>query len=380
MQIPDKAPTNALLDHMRYLADPVADATVSHIVGPWNDVPPLAGIEDSQRINADQWQRLGPVNRLFGKWQNNGSLIGWKAHDPATPPDIAAKLEDYVKAAQALPDWADPAKIELAETVFLDHGILSCTLLFCSSLPECYVTPDLASVLHVSGEMERNTDYRIRATAAMIFPVMMPGGLAGTDGSGVAQILKVRLIHATIRNLILHGNPEEVAGVVHSDSQTPPHKVLSSLPNMRLTADMQQNLLGLGGDLIANGLPCNQEALAYTLLTSSYVFLRSLRRLGLGLSHADEEAYLHAWNVVGHILGIRRELMVDTMDQAARLFALIQARGRARELEPDQRPALTRALMQTMESVIPFGLLKPFPTMLTIHLCGRNTAKDLRSE
>jgi hypothetical protein len=79
----------------------------------------------------------------------------------------------------------------------MEYGALSVTMLFCSSLPECYVIPDLAAVLHATGQLETHTDYRIRATGAMIFPVMMAGGLTAPDGGGIAQILKVRLIHHT---------------------------------------------------------------------------------------------------------------------------------------------------------------------------------------
>jgi hypothetical protein len=362
---------------MRYQADTQADATVSRIIGTWNDVPSQASVEESLTINKAQWQRLARVNRLFGKWQNNGSLAGWKSTDPDTPAAIAAELESYVHAAQALPEWACPEKILLAEKVFIDNGFLSCVLLFCSSLPECYIAPDLSSVLHVSGQLESNTDYRIRATAAMIFPVMMTGGLTTPEGSGIAQILKVRLIHATIRNLILHGNPEEIARAFNADPQCGVSKVQPSRPDIRTSGNMPQNLFARGWDLRDNALPCNQEELAYTLLTFGYVFLRSLRRLGLGLSRAEEEAYLHAWNVVGHILGIERELMADTMEQAADLFAQIQARGRSRQVEPDPRPALAHALMQTMQSVIPTRIFRPFPVLLTIHLCGRANAKEL---
>ncbi|HAV36684.1 MAG TPA: DUF2236 domain-containing protein, partial [Massilia sp.] len=91
-------------------------------------------------------------------------------------------------------------------------SVLSCTLLFCASLPECYVPVDLASVLHSAGQLERHTDYRVRATAAMIFPVMLRGGLTAPDGGGVAQVLKVRLIHATIRHLIMRGHPAAAVG------------------------------------------------------------------------------------------------------------------------------------------------------------------------
>jgi len=69
--------------------------------------------------------------------------------------------------------------------------------------------------------------------------------------------------------------------------------------------------------------------------------------------------------------------MADTMEQAAGLFAQIQARGRSRQVEPDPRPALAQALMQTMQSVIPTRILRPFPVLLTIHLCGRANAKEL---
>jgi hypothetical protein len=377
MPIPDNAPSHELLDRMRYQADTQADATVSRIIGTWNDVPSTASVKESQAINALQWRRLAYVSRLFGKWQNNGSLANWKSEDPGTPAEIAAELEKYVHAAQALPEWASREKIALAEKVFIDNGFLSCVLLFCSSLPECYIAPDLSSVLHVSGQLESNTDYRIRATAAMIFPVMMKGGLTSPEGSGVAQILKVRLIHATIRNLILHGNPEEVAQAFCVDPQCRVSKVQPTLADSCTSGNMPQNLFARGWDLRDNALPCNQEELAYTLLTFGYVFLRSLRRLGLGLSRAEEEAYLHAWNVVGHVLGIQRELMADTMEQAAGLFAQIQARGRSRQVEPDPRPALAQALMQTMQSVIPARILKPFPVLLTIHLCGRANAKEL---
>ena len=83
-----------------------------------------------------------------------------------------------------------------------------------------------------------------------------------------------------------------------------------------------------GWDLAANAVPNNQEELAYTLLTFSYVFLRALRRLGIPFTREQEQDYLHAWNVAGHYLGIRRELMVDTMEEAEALFARMQARGR----------------------------------------------------
>ncbi|WP_342116831.1 oxygenase MpaB family protein [Pseudoduganella sp. OTU4001] len=329
-------------------ADPLADDTIAAI---------LAGFEGSQ------WDAIAAVNRLLAQWQTNADVTGWQA-PPGTPTPMAAALEAYLAAGCALPAWADAAQIARAEELFCGMGMMSCSLLFCASLPECYVVPDLAGVLHVAGQLEAHCDYRVRSTAAMIFPVMMKGGLTSPEGGGIAQILKVRLIHATIRNLILRGNPSNVPASAVPPLDAPCRNVYDTLFNN-------------GWDVAANGLPCNQEELAYTLLTFHYIFLRGLRRLGLGLAPQDEQAYLHAWNVVGHVLGIDTDLMVQGMEQAAASFVELQARGRASPYLPDPRPALGAALMKAMQDEIPLRILKPFPVLLTRYLCGDAARIDL---
>jgi len=325
-------------------ADPLADDTIAAI---------LDGHQGSQ------WEAIALVNRLLAQWQTNGGIAGWQA--PAgTPQHIEAALSAYLRAGSQLPDWADPARIARAEELFFDMSMMSCTLLFCASLPECYVIPDLAGVLHVAGQLEAHTDYRVRATAAMIFPVMMRGGLTAPEGGGVAQILKVRLIHATIRHLIVRGNP---SGATAGGGALVP-------PLAGPSRNVHDTLHAHGWDVRAHGLPCNQEELAYTLLTFHYIFLRGLRKLGLGLPQQDEEAYLHAWSVVGHILGIEQGLMPSTMAAAEPAFEAMQARGCQSSWLPDPRPALGAALMAAMANEIPLRLLKPFPVLLTRYLCG----------
>jgi len=376
---------NTRLDRMQYSADPLADATIASILGPWTQPAGIAMTAQWQ----PQWQKLTTVSQLFAQWSDNRSVTDWKA-PVGTAPEIGVPLADYLHAARHLPDWADQGKLKRAEALFMEYGALSVTMLFCSSLPECYVIPDLAAVLHVTGQLEKHTEYRIRATGAMIFPVMMRGGLTDPDGGGVAQILKVRLIHATIRNLILRGSPEAAMVALVADPNNlktgstryaDDAGIVPPLLGMAQPDNMHQSLFAHGWNTGADGLPCNQEELAYTLLTFSYVFLRSMHKLGLPLSRADEEAYLHAWNVAGHVLGIERELMADSMEEAEALFSGMQTRGRAAwRLKPgpsDPRPLLGHALMQSMAQVIPLPSLKPFPTLLTRYLCGSPSASDL---
>ncbi len=376
MNQPLAAAPDTLLDRMQYQADPLADATIAAILGPWQPLAATATAVELASTYALQWQRLDLVSKVFAQWDLNQHLVDWRA-DANLPPEVAAPLEAYVRAAQTLPDWADPALLERAGALFMDHGVLSCTLLFCASLPECYVVPDLSEVLHLTGQLERRTEYRIRSTAAMVFPVMMRGGMTAADGGGLAQVLKVRLIHATVRHLILRGSPVDVVQALGAERLNPLAGIVPKLNSVQQHRDMHQALFAHGWRLGRDGLPCNQEELAYTLLTFGYVFVRSLRTLGVGLPAADEQAYLHAWNVVGHVIGIERELMADTMAEAERLFARMQARGRAQPITPDPRAALGQALMQSMAQVIPLRVLRPLPVLMTRHLCGAQTARDL---
>ncbi len=344
-------PDDAQLDSARQQADPVADRTIARLLAP--------EAADGQGLGAGWRAQIAHLNRAIGSWSTNADVADWR---PAAdlPADVVAALRDYLREAQALPAWADAAQIERAETLFFEEGVLSCLLLFCASLPECYVVPDLAEVLQATAQLQERTEHRIRQTAAMVFPVMMKGGLTQPSGSGRAQIMKVRLIHATVRHLLLRGDPALAPG--HVAALAPAGD------------GMHASLFAHGWDRERDGLPCNQEELAYTLLTFGYVMLRSLHRFGVAHRPSDEQAILHTWNVMGALIGVQPGLMAHGMDEARALFARLQARGLQQRLQPDPRPPLSAALMACMAAVIPWQVFKPMPALLTRFLIGRRNA------
>jgi hypothetical protein len=327
----------------RLRADPLADDTVARILGAGaGHAPPLP-----------RWEAIALAEREMAGWTTNGALDAWQA-DAATPAPIAAALEDFVRQARILPAWADPGKIGCAEAVFAETGPMACALLACASLPE--------SVMARTG-IEQDAGEALRGAAALVFATMARGGLTEARGTGLAQLLKLRLTHALKRHLIVRGNPAEALAYGAA--------IPALLPD---GAGPQRALFARGWDLRTHGLPCNQEALAHTLLGFQYVFLRSLRRLGLGWSREEEGAWLHAWNLAGHVLGIERGLLAGTMAQGAGLFTRLQRDAR---MAAAARPALAAGLVQTLHGAFDARTLNPLPLLMARRLCARETSSEL---
>ena len=302
--------TPGLLDRMRRAGDPLADSTV--------------------RAVFDKGE-VGAVNELLTRLVRNDDIPPgpW-------PPQVA----EYLRVSGQLPAWADAGLIRSAESLFLRYGLTSFGILACASLPECYVLRDVAAVLGTTQRLAEHARRRIFETAIMVLAVMAEGGLA-PGGSGIRVVQKVRLMHAAVRHLIL-APPAAAAGQA-------PGSLADALLAQRWPAE--------------RGTPLSQEDLAAVLLTFSHVMMRGWTHLGIRLTADEAVAYLHCWNVVGHVLGIADELLARDVDDAARLFEAIKAR-RAGDT-PDGR-ALTTSLIGVVESFAGTSriLLGPIPRIL----------------
>ena len=313
----------AVLDRMRLEGDPLADATVKAVF-------------DKGAVAA--------VNDLLTKLVRNDDI-------PAGP--WPPELADYLGVSARLPSWADAALIRTGENVFLRYGLTSFGILACASLPECYVLRDVAAVLGTTQRLDAHARRRIFETAMMVLSVMAEGGLE-PGGSGIRIVQKVRLMHAAVRYLILTPPPPAAAG--------PPSTLADTLLAQRWPAE--------------RGAPLSQEDLAAVLLTFSHVMLRSWKHLGIRLSPEEGRAYLHSWNVVGHVLGIRDELLVHDLEEAAQLFDAIKRRRAADT--PDGR-ALTAAVIGVCERFAGPSriLLRPIPRILMRGLLQAETCAML---
>jgi hypothetical protein len=105
-----------------------------------------------------------------------------------------------------------------------------------------------------------------------------------------------------------------------------------------------------GGWSDAWGTPINQEDLLGALLTFTVSVFEVLDKLGVDYDDAALEAYLLRWCVVGHLLGIRSDVL--PLDRAAASAAAALIRARQCEASVDGRE-LTGALVGALQGTMP---------------------------
>lgn len=284
--------TQKMLDDFRHKGDELADEV----------------------IDAFASQYGGSIQELAEKLQNmirmpaEGDIIAVINEFFPNDANIRNALEKYFSQAVKLPDWVDAKKLELGGHVFQDHLFTGFMVLGCASLPICYVCRPDVKVLSFTRRLIDDTPKRLVETSQMVTDVLSTGGLkikgGRLAGKGVQSILKIRLIHASIRHLLLH-KEKLLAAHVH-ESETDPKNFL-----LAYVIDTLQDKCQWYGDskpdvwdVKTDGVPINKEALAETLLTFSYIILNGLNKIGVQLSPAQQDAYLHSWNIAGYILGV----------------------------------------------------------------------------
>ncbi|TAE75085.1 MAG: DUF2236 domain-containing protein [Bacteroidetes bacterium] len=173
------------------------------------------------------------------------------------------------------PAWADKEKIKIAQTFFRKNFRVILSLLGSLSLPYCYAAADGAKVLMYSQRLAKDTKKRLAETAKFVLEIMENDAFEDT-GKGFALCFQVRTIHAQIRN----------------KSKKSPHWNLDW------------------------GLPINQEDMAGTNLSFSLIILRGMEKLQYKVTAQEADAFLHYWNIIGHLLGLKQELLPKDRKEA----------------------------------------------------------------
>lgn len=250
----------------------------------------------------------------------------------ALPPAV----REYFLATD-LPPWADRAAIDRAGELFFRYAPQIVILLHVLALPTCYAARAGVQVLSRTNRMQSNTQRRVVETAQFVLDVMSVGGLYRDEnqfGAGVRSAQKVRLMHATIRRFLRHDPTYDPAW----------------------------------------GVPICQEDLAGTLYTFSAVTLLGLEKLSIDLTETEKSDYIHAWNVVGHLLGVDHRFLVPDYETSLEISRAI---GRRHHAACPEGQMMMKSLIDYLEYALPGTALDGLPSLLVHELAGPEIAEIL---
>jgi len=250
--------------------------------------------------------------------------------------------------------WIRPEQVEEGAAFFRNRVSAAAIALGTSSLPTCYCWSPEADVLMYTQRLASDAPRRILETAQFVLDVMSRRGLTlGVQPftRGVQAVQKIRLMHAVVR-FVLRNRPVLYLRALERYK-------CSTAEELAKVGKTKNPWLGflLAGETTAPGddLPINQEQLAGTILTFSIVILQSFRKIGIFFSREQTDAYLHAWNVVGYLLGVEEELLerMGNLESAEELrMGIMQRHRRPTENARQLTGSLSKYLAEDIELIL----------------------------
>lgn len=261
--------------------------------------------------------RLGPffdrvdplADAVIETMERIGHGRGWGILERALSHGISA-VDDAPESFRALfaelddvPVWVDDATLDRGGALLMRAGVIGGITLGAKSLVHGYASPGGNKPLVFSGRLMDHAARRLNETSRFVQAVCRPGGMR-RFADGFAITVKVRLMHAQVRRMILKSG--------------------------RWNATLW-------------GAPVNQHDMAGTTLLFSSSVLEGLRAFGLKIPREESESYMQLWRYVGRVIGVDERLQPTSELDAFQLAELIATT--MGEPDEDSR-ALVKALFE----------------------------------
>jgi hypothetical protein len=193
------------------------------------------------------------------------------ALDNGTKPaaDAPPELRVFINALPAEPTPNEWDIIEQGAAAIARTGFRAGRALHCAALMADYWSSAFSKPLEMTGQLLQRTTLRLLQTGAWWIQVHEPGGLS-RERDGFKTTLHVRLIHASVRRTALRSGVWNAA---------------------------------------AWGAPVNQGDLLFQVVGFTWLFIRSLERMGHRISDDERAAYYAFWRYVAALLGVEQELL-----------------------------------------------------------------------
>ena len=266
-----------------------------------------------------------------------------KDADPSIYED--PRLRAFAASVLTPPDWLDWDKLKHGQFVFLKHYTTAALAVLYVSLIGGFAIPKITKVLNATSYMtkDREATYRrLVETWEMVIDCVDGDDALLVGSPGFNSVLKVRLLHSRVRLNLLgkikktesssdstggcpfgHGYQQQTQNFdivshkssVSSDGIFPEHPALRPHPAPHPTTGSEDkseksSTKSCEWDSAQYGLPINQEDMVGTLLSFSTNVIDTIRKVAprWSLTCADEEAYLHLWRYIGHLIGVHDDI------------------------------------------------------------------------
>jgi len=261
------------------------------------------------RLGRHFWDSDEPADRVIDAIAEMGRGEGWRTFERGLRGEDIREaplaMREMLEEAAHVPAWVDWSTCDRGGMLLMRAGLLGGVVLGARSLVLGYASPGGNKPLVFSARLKEQAARRLNETARFVQAVGRPAGMR-PFAEGWQITLKVRLIHAQVRKMILSSG--------------------------RWNAD-------------AWGTPLNQHDLGGTTLLFSAAIIDGLRKLGMLISSDEAESYIHLWRWVGRTIGVHPDVLPASEPEAMRLAALIETTMG----EPDQDSRdLTRALFESV--------------------------------
>jgi hypothetical protein len=192
-------------------------------------------------------------------------------------------LCELIKSARDVPPWLDWGRLPKAHQVFIRPGVLGGITLGLRSLVFGYAAPAGNKPLAFSGRLKERAGRRLAETGKFVTAVTALDGLR-PGAVGWQLVLKVRLMHAEVRRLVLASGR---------------------------------------WSRVDWGQPINQHDMLATILLFSNVFIDGIRLLGVHVTSEEADDYQHLFRWVGELIGVDPRLLPASHAEATRFAELI---------------------------------------------------------
>ncbi len=213
-------------------------------------------------------------------------LINMASNDSPVSTELPEAMQHFVNKELAYPfTKEDIAYFQQTHAIWKEKGMKFIFILLFRALPYTYMAEKPANVLKMTKLLVEQPERRIFETAQFVFDVMDSNWWEPYK-RGLLTALKVRIMHASMRHLLLSGSD----GVQWNE---------------------------------AWGKPISQEDLVATNQVFSLEFFKGMGMLKDVLTEEEQKAWFHTWITIGKIMGIKEELVCKDVKEAWSLQHMI---------------------------------------------------------